>query len=1126
MLKPRQRSKADNNKLSSLPALISDAEWDDLDATAFQRLVHDYLRARFGNAVEIKQGPPKGPDGGRDFELVFQHSHRSYKGYVECKHHRRSIGIETLGKYVVVVIVNHAKELHVVSSSAISGPARAHLVQVMGGMNIDVALIDGPHLESELQKYDVLEKYFPGKMPRRVAASPAEALRVDVHVRANSDFDPERAEAATEFQSYKDQFYLHVLLKNVGAVALRVSTVKIESDALLVAAEPIYGAPPEEMFALQDCSIVYGCRLIAPRDFIDDGQVRVSYKVAGRTYTRRVPMPNLSFHSLSEPPLVGETLKRFLTDDVARICRDIHQHQPRLIDVRGVSGVGKTRLLDELGARFREAGVATLRFDAMHAGDNVFRRLLAGLATVPVFEGRLAHTTRELEKILVERGCASKYAEALGKFLVEETSGWKERYAVTEALRHFLRKPVIAVPTAIVIDNVQEFSPQGLDVLLELLEFLKRKSGRVCVVLATNTEAMPAIMRAPVDELQNRLDAWNDGIFRTPVPVQPLTPEDAKLLLYSILNGIPLEAPRPSRYSPDAVIDAFIAKAGVRALDLVMAVRFLEENGVIKRTGALRWYIPKFQKFRVALETVPSGSSALIRRRLDAIREHKPATWTGARDILQHLVAFSGRLPTGFTAGGDADALDLLLDRGFLRRDAQQGVAAYVAFHDNIFRFLEERRAWQPNRTQGQRIVQWIDSQPESVRATLATAHLFNSITAGVSDAEVITIGERALSAAENDSPAVLRRVGERLDEYLTRSDIERSDFRRYLPIRMRYASVLLLQAAVKEGLQILDDLHDHVRAGALLDESDRDEFYHAYVNANLHCARYDTALRILRRRERDLPSDPFAVFRTYDRHGVAATAIGDQKEAALWLNRALKIAKGNADWQGTAHYDIAYIHVHLTHDANKAKAAFRRSLAAYEAMPAKPPWRQIEAAQIRAFVALLGSDLDAALDEAEAGLWLSSRHNLAYYAVKLLNMVGVVRVMSGDLGTGVEAFEEGMSRAAMSLNARGYWRAIANLGAVAAIRGDYEAARDYLLTVEANLRETIVDPRAIAREVPVVANYLAVLSAVGETATVERILAHWSNVNLDAFAATLRRKKLKVPGIVCHPSGFALLPT
>src|SRR3954469_6043210 len=181
--------------------MISVAEWDDLDATAFQRLVYDYLRARFGDAAKIKQGPPKGPDGGRDFELIFQHGHRSYKGYVECKHHRRPIGIETLGKYVVVVVVNHAKELHVVSSSPISGPARAHLVQVMGGMNIDVALIDGSHLEAELQKYDVLEKYFPGKALRRAAASPAEALRVDVYVRANPDFDPERAETAVEFQS-------------------------------------------------------------------------------------------------------------------------------------------------------------------------------------------------------------------------------------------------------------------------------------------------------------------------------------------------------------------------------------------------------------------------------------------------------------------------------------------------------------------------------------------------------------------------------------------------------------------------------------------------------------------------------------------------------------------------------------------------------------------------------------------------------------------------------------------------------------------------------------------------------------------------------------------------------------
>lgn len=1110
--------------------MISDAEWERIGDTTFQEIVYDYLCARFGKIAEVKAGPPKGPDGGHDFELIFDTGHRSYKGYVECKHHRRPLGIDTLGKYVVVVIVDRPKELYIVSSSPITRPARAQLSQALHTINVDVALIDGPHLEAELQQFrNVLLKYFPARQWTHPAprATEAELLEVDVQVRANPEFDAERAEDAAEFHSYKDQLYVQVLLKNTGSEPLQLAALNVASDALLVARDPIYSPPPDEMFSLQDCSVVYGCRLIAARNIIDDAEVRVSFRINNTLQTRTVRLPKLDFRSLGDPPLVGEAVNRFLTQDIPQICRDIRQHQPRLIDVRGVSGVGKTRLLDELGARFRESDVATLRFDAMHAGDNVFRRLLAALTTVPVFEGRLAHTQRELETILAERGCASEYSEPVSKFLVDEATGWKERYAVIEALKHFIRKPVIAAPTAIVIDNVQELSPTGLGVLLELAEFLKGASARTCIVLATNTEAMPAVMRRPVDELQERLDAWNDGIFRHPFYVEPLALADARLFLHSLLNGIPPEPRRRSRNSPDAVIDGFIAKAGLRALDLVMAIRYLEENGVIERTGALRWFIPSFRKFREALETVPRGSRALIRKRLDAFREHLPQMWRGVRDLLQSFVAFGGRLPVAFAFDRDSAALDLLLDRSFLRLDSQQqGVPAYVAFHDNIYRFLDERRSWRPNRAQAQRVVEWIDTQPDDVRARLATAHLFNSMTAGASDAEVISLGESALTVAENENPAVLRRVGERLDEYLTRTGLARSDFRRYLPIRIRYASVLLLQAAVNEGLEILDDLYGHVRAGALAGEVERDAFYHAYVNANLHCARYEQALRVLRSRERKPPSDPAMVFHIYDRHGVAATAIGDQPEAALWLDRALQIAAGNAALEGLAHYDIAYIHVHLTHDAERASEAFRRSLRAYDAMPEKPDWRQIEAAQMRAFVALLESDFDAALEEAENGLWLSKHHNFAYYAVKLLNMIGTVKVVSGDVQGGVEAFEDGMSRAAMSLNSRGYWRAIANIGAVAAMHGNYEAARDHLSMVEANLRETLPDPRAVAREVPILGNYLAVLFTLGDKATGERVLAHWKCKRLDAVMAELRRGVRNVPGIVRHASGFALLPT
>jgi len=1121
----------DNWRLSPR-RVITPEEWRALGWEGFQRLVHDYLCERFGEAATIVQTATGGPDGGRDLELTFTNPARKWKAYVECKSHNAKLGLAVLGKYLVVVIINYAQELFIVSSSAITDSARAQFTQVAETSRINLSLIDGRYLDDELLRYpSVIAKYFPALAPAKKEID-AQPLQATVYVRPFSELDTSGNLNRSQVKLHTTFFYLHILLKNLAPEDLEITNVDIPNASRSLSVTPLseYGTPKKVLSPLQDASVVYSCRVQVPRRRFSLGEIAINYRVARVDYKVQLDLPSLDFSGLTTPPLIGEALQQFLRDDLRSLSEEVVLGEARLLDVRGISGVGKSRLLDEVSARLREAHFVILRYDAIFAKDSLFRRLIADLAALPIYKGGLTHAAGQIIDLLVARGCALEYAMEIGKFLVSDDISMAKLYAVSEVLKHFFGHPTRDAPISVVIDNVQELSPNALQLLLVLAHFLQDSPARIFLVFATNTELMPQSIVTPLTEFHERLDALGQGYFRTRLDLEPLTHDNAKLLIYSLLELAPAD---PSDRVDDAVIDMLLQKAGTRPLDLMMAIHWFEETGVIRRGDSLTWFIPDFRQFAQSVRFVPRGSAALIRRRLLAIGHLiKPSRQRSLRSILQFLVAFSGSIPSAFAERTlDRGCIELLLERSILRQELNYGGECLVAFHDNILRFLVSSSIWSSTRQQARSILNWLAKQDEVTQEELALVELANAVRAGRSASEVIDIAERAMNRSHGRSPSDIRELGEQLEAYFSRCKLDLLDLRRYLPIKLRYATALVHEAQISEGLKVFEDLYHYVNGGSMSDTADRDRFYHQFINAHLHTARYDRALEILREITHHQPASNEYVFLLYDRYGVAYTALGQDKEAATWLDRALGVALAakNQEWLSIGYYDIGYIHLHVTFDIALAMHALTNSIKAHDQAPEKPPWRRIETHQATAISALLNRHPEVAAKEAEQGLWLSKREGTVIYDAKLLNLLGVCHLLLGRLSEARHAFERGRSKAAMSFNTRAYWRAIANLGALMAIEAGPRSGLDFFVEVERHLLEMPGSSHAFARELPIIANYIAVCAEIGDRAKVKQLLETWDDRRLRRFARTvlegMPRSQRNVPGVIQY-EGFAFLAT
>ena len=289
---------------------------------------------------------------------------------------------------------------------------------------------------------------------------------------------------------------------------------------------------------------------------------------------------------LRPPRLVGREAVR---DRLWAELRGVHESgQPRMVLLRGSSGVGKSRLADWLAERAEELGVASV-FRAHHQEipgphDGLGPMLDRSLQTTDVSLLVLAEDLQR--RLALAPDAAAELAEVLRgpvdpllPILQTDRARWEQVAGV------LARSPGMAV---LVVDDLQ-WAPGALD----CCEHLLRRPGRTLIVATVRDE--------DIGERMERLDALGAHDAVVELPIAPLDQGEGRRLLDELL---PLE--------PELAAQLHDRCAG-NALFQVQLV------GDWVRRGLLRPGPGGLRAAPGAARTMPAELAAMWRGRVDAL---------------------------------------------------------------------------------------------------------------------------------------------------------------------------------------------------------------------------------------------------------------------------------------------------------------------------------------------------------------------------------------------------------------------------------------------------------------------------------------------------------------------------
>lgn len=182
-----------------------------LTPATFEEMCFEYAKQIYNKDDYILFHTRYTHDGGKDIETKFFDEIHEYKIWAECKHHRRNIGLEEIGKNVVLVIAHNINKIIFFSSSLIRDSAKKEIIHISRRLNFEVQFLDDTLLKNELIKYpELVNKYFPSYKINQKEIQ--DKLSIKIKLNEIGICDPEYKN--TFYLRDSDMFYTNVFISN------------------------------------------------------------------------------------------------------------------------------------------------------------------------------------------------------------------------------------------------------------------------------------------------------------------------------------------------------------------------------------------------------------------------------------------------------------------------------------------------------------------------------------------------------------------------------------------------------------------------------------------------------------------------------------------------------------------------------------------------------------------------------------------------------------------------------------------------------------------------------------------------------------------------------------------------
>lgn len=956
---------------------------ETLSPESFEQLCVEYLQLNKGNQYKIR-GTRFIKDGGKDI-IGEAANNIPYEIWAECKKHTRSIGLEEISKNVVLVMSYGINELIFFSTSNITESAKTHISKVASKHDFSVGFYYGEKLYRELAILPMFSKTSIVKN--------AEAINITANLSKYKN--PESYEINNSIKLTRDTiFYIYIHIENNSHSHIHNVCINIPNNNNMLfniyEYDLSFKLPSfcEKIIQIQVEVLNLKKELYIPN-------IEISYEKGEFTEKQTISVGKVDPRGLLYFPIVSQKTNDYLSDVVKESINNSLDFA--CFDIRGISGVGKTRLINEINKIASFKNWNTLNYDGKVTKDfTPIKDLLCQLMGLPYLSRNINISPNDIKNILYFHNDNADFSEIIYNFIYKDVYNKETLYYIKSVFAYFLSKPYLNTSNILVLDNFQDFYEAVIEFTQELIDICNSIKTNIIICTSVNVEDIPQENHNCINNYFDFLSVCPNDTVHTYV-IEPLEKSEAKLLFEHALTNIDPKS---------ELLNTLVSKCGTIPFDIIMQIKAFQDEQIIEWSQNNLWYIPDFEKFDILINNAPQGSINLIKRRLKSLKNRlfnscDEDLWKQFMTITKYIMYFDNSLPISFLQymNIDEEILIYFTELLFYKFDENKPILKF--YHDNFYRYFSTIKLYCFDYKIAKQIINWLENGDVYDRSD------YNSVllrcyrdTSNYNNAKTLAMELINSHLNGHNYNSAISICNSLLYDYhfsLTNEEI--------FDITIASAEAYRGRVNHKKGAEIYYNVYKKVaKLEFIIPKSKENLFYKNAINSCINSDYLNYAKEVLEHFNSIPQADYYYRFLIHDRYAVINLGLGDVNLALSEIQKAKTIAEeqNNKIWISIYLSDMGYIFYRGLQDKTQTVNCFRN---AYDTIKDCFPYqnRKAELLQQYAFAELLDNKTDVARGLINESILICNELKETYLKSKARNLKGIIELFLGSTNNAVE---------------------------------------------------------------------------------------------------------------------------
>lgn len=1007
----------------------------ELTPERFEELCFDYIKQIYTGIEYDLYHTQYNHDGGKDIVVKYQDKLHTYKIWAECKQHKDNIGLEEIGKSIILVLNQKINKVILFSASKIRESAKREILTISASHNFDVQFLDGDILFNTLKHFpDILLNYFPDIQINDIEKTDA-TIDFDSYISEYFDGHEDIDNNNVCYLKYGNLFYLCIFIKNHTNNKYCNIKIKFTKNVSNINIVEKANVPLDfEINPYSDYIFKYLCEGINYYRQIKFPQLQITYEDSNNNYfCQQLDIPIVDFSQYIAYDFRGKEYIEFISNYVNQSIDYTQKGIPQLFNILGKSGTGKTRLLDEIEKRYLKANTSIYRFDCFDFNDyELIKKMVYDLMEVPKSKRNLEFSIDEFNLYADILNINCRCRDILSTYIVKNKDNiFNHSFyeAVSELINY--RQKESNKKMLFIIDNIHIMSTLTLNVIKTIIKNFLTERNKITFILSANTDEYRKNIIDYINYFKKMIDKKKQQIFF--FECNGFDEKDKMLFWMDVLNR---------KIPNDKLVVQLMNHVGNKPIELITACNYLKKGGILKKNKINEWNLVKTGDLECFFQTSCREYNNLLNENFKLLfSKFTSSQKNNLYDILSAVVSFKNRMPAFYVTWADLDVsiISILINNNVIKY--RQNESCYSFYHDLIYKYCENNPLFNTGRMDNQ-IMEYMDEY-NIFNKDYLLFYIYIRCGNFEKAAELAIPLMKSLKSSYLYSEAI--DIGSTIYE----NPCMEKNIKFYLEAATYYCYCLSQSGNKELSCRIFYSLVKKVLSNQHLLPSERVcEFFRDAVNAHLQCFYFKQAEEILQNYKRVEGLNDKYKFLILNRSGVVNLSLSKFDDAIKDFNTSLIIAdqmENGKFWTSTTHSDIALLYFYSEvneHNRKLCLKEFNDAINDYDKCIDDTRFRKYEILWHKAFLCIMQEDYKKAayfLDDA-----LNQRYSEIYSVYRLNNLFALVDLRSGRINEAETRLLMVKSLCEVNQYESGLIRVCNNLALIYVLKQNYKWAVEY----------------------------------------------------------------------------------